>query len=171
MQPEVGLRIATMIKALDDVIVPELQSGSAVEQAALIRGTLALLAAQADHSHDYSRADLQTHVALCRGLAVATQDQQGEELGARAARALDDPATSDVELERWNRHLRSWACEAIKGAYACTDAAIRRSVEQITLDYARRQTDRERAWVQLTGFDPFPNEIASIAAAARLAPA
>lgn len=169
MQPEVRLRIETMIKALDDVVIPELVSGSAIEQATLVRGSLQLLQEQFDHIRGFAHADLKSFSDLCDKLAQhahAGDEVVAAEIARSSARAAAaDARASLADLNQHNRALRSAACALIREEYSGADPERQKGIERITLRHAQSQTDRERAWVHMTGFDIFPNEVQTVAAA------
>lgn len=60
MTPSIDIRIATIVRAMEDVVAPAIDPGNSLarEQAALVVGQVRLIAAQWSRSEDYARVCL-----------------------------------------------------------------------------------------------------------------
>lgn len=70
MTPDIDLRISTMVRAMEEVVMPavDTHNGLAREQAALLVGQLKLLAAQWKHTEDYASVCIADLVKTLSGL-------------------------------------------------------------------------------------------------------
>ncbi len=107
MTPSIDLRVATLIRAVEDVIAPAIDQTNhlAKEQTALLVGQLKLLAAQWNRAADYAavcRADLAGSLG---GLRVEGAEQT-QRAYAAVAGALSAPPGPDAEADY--KALMAW---------------------------------------------------------------
>jgi hypothetical protein len=155
MSPSVDLRLASMIRAVGDVILPALaQDGFATEQAKLLLGHLHILRAQIDDAPAFERLEL----AAARQLAgrVLEQVSGGSETTAAAAaltEARDQPA-ADPRAVRTVRAAINGAIEGLIEAAAIDgNAASRAAIMRIVVRAEAEAADRGRAWFAASGFE------------------
>lgn len=161
MTPSIDLRIATLIRAVKDVIAPAIDQNNhlAKEQAALVVGQLRLLAAQWNKAADYAkvcRADLADALA---GLEV---DGAGQTRRAHAELAGALAAAPGRDAEADYKALMRYADGLVRAADADGSAAFRRDLRTRLLAFSQRQALRDRSWFALSGFDLRPEELSSI---------
>jgi hypothetical protein len=159
--PSIDLRIATLIRAVKDVIAPAIDQNNhlAKEQAALVVGQLKLLAAQWNKAADYAavcRADLAQALA---GLEVDGAEQTREAY-ATLADALAAAPGRDAEADY--KALMRCADELVRAADADGSATFRKDLRARLLAFSQRQALRDRSWFALSGFDLRPQELSSI---------
>jgi hypothetical protein len=164
MQLRPEFEIATMIRAMKDVVIPAVDPDNrlAVEQSQLVLGMLALLARQLPVQFRFDRDELARLAASAQRLerlcaAEPTLAERARALaslataaGERLARSAVDPS----ELVSASRDLRAeigaLASEAGDVAGAEPAAAIEREV----LELSREQLLRDRAYLAPQGFEP-----------------
>ncbi len=155
MNPDIDLRIASLEKALRDVILPAIPPDQrlARDQVGLLLGHLGVLGA---HWKYALRFELEVHDELA-ALAATLAPQLGD---AALRAAIDDQLARDDTLRRDDydavsaarRALASLVDRAILDGHAT--GAIDPHVQQAVLDYAARRAARERCWHQGSGLDP-----------------
>lgn len=156
-----------MMKALSETVLPAVDTGNraAVEQLHMVIGSLRLLREQIDYAHWFEVADARTMAPLIDRLAAEVGSDAGARATAKAAAALATAERHDVTLATVrdaNRELRSTISAMIEAANASADDSLRRRVQAMVLAHSEGQIGRERAFVAATGFDVFPDTLASI---------
>ena len=161
MTPDIDVRLQSVIKAIEQVILPALDPNNplAREQAALAIGHLHMIRGQWPYMADYMAVCLADIVKLGAdllkvadgGLATrdaasalkSTLDQAGKEKGG--------PTTAIAQ----RRDAIAVAVDDLINASAVDGSqSFRDSSENIVLDYGIHQTSRDRAWFKASGLDP-----------------
>jgi hypothetical protein len=174
MELRAEVQIASMIKAMKDVIIPALDRGNqlAGEQAGLVVGLLGLLARQLPLQFRYDRDELlRLQAAAGRllndlpasGLSAADPALQrlADERQAAAAtlqRCVGEPA----ELLESIHRLRAVLGELMDAVAAGTDEAAYRHVQQAILALSKEQLLRERVLLIMQGWEPDPAALPQI---------
>ena len=163
MLPNIDLRLANCIKALEEVVIPSLADGErmAREQALLVIGHLRMIGGQWKQALRFECGSLDAMSALARKIAVSDLGFGGE-----LADALGSAATVD------RREI-----DAVEGAICRVGAAIDKAIlgedgslplspaaVAAILDYGEKQAFRERTWFKLCGLDPDAGELPAIEA-------
>lgn len=170
LRPE--FQIQTVIKALNDVVLPALDPGNklAQEQIQLAIGTLHLVLKRAPLRYRYERNDLARLAELAE-----TLQQQAESL-PQAAQALAALAASSAkgrdvlqraqaepgELEDANLELRDRVGAVVSVAAASAEGGTLRSIQSAVLAHAQEQLLRERAWLSPQGWEPGLPEVETL---------
>jgi len=165
MTPHPETRLDGVIRTLNDVVVPALgpEHAMAREQSAVILAQLRMLKTQLVHIGDYH--------ALCRDDVRDTATElvheiaggpKTEEAASGLAAALKKAEGERDPYEAYN--LIGFALEWLIHAVPLdADLQYRARVERGVFAFSRRQVRRERIWFKDAGFDPYPNELPSIA--------
>lgn len=159
MLPNIDLRIANMVKALEQVILPALPVGEklARDQAMLIVGQLGMLGDQWKDALQYERVSLDDLIGLAQTLLP--------EARGTLATALDVARSCDRDditaLERANIDLGRAVDIVILGGedhVPLSPAAI-----NAVLSYGLRHARRERTWFKSNRLDPDQGDLPDIA--------
>ena len=159
MTPSIDLRITTMVRAMQDVVLPAIDSanGLAREQASLVFGHLNLLAAQWSRADDYARVCLADLEQTVSGLVPAggplTRAAAG---GVQAARA--ETGAAEVRYKR----LMAATDALVRAADQDAEASFADALRDCLLAFTLRQSTRDRSWFAGSGFDLRPAELSRI---------
>jgi hypothetical protein len=154
MTPNVDERLASVVRALSEVILPHLppEASLAQEQVHLCIGHLQILSAQFDAVPAYEREELDDAVAVARDLAaVANGGTQTEAALAALGEAVTAADGADV------RSQRAAVLEAvdalIKAAAQDGTPAARTAIGEVVLRHETPRTLKDRQWFAPFGFD------------------
>lgn len=152
MNPDLDLRLASVIKALREVILPALppEQRMAREQASLVLGHLAILAEQWPYALRYELECLADSRALAGELAALVED--GSALRAARASAAQVDVADYAAVSAAHRDLKRHIDAALG------DGEGRVPLAPAVLDAVLRMNDRraprERSWFRGSGLDP-----------------
>ncbi len=161
MLPNIDLRLANCIKALEEVVIPSLPDGErmAREQALLVIGHLRMIGSQWKHALRFETTSLEAMSALARQIAASDPLYSSELTDALAASEAIDRRDIDAVEEAICR-VGAAIDKAIlgeEGTVALSPAAV-----DAILGYGEKQAFRERAWFKLCGLDPDAGELPDI---------
>lgn len=176
MQPGFDLRIRTMNKSLEEVILPAIpaENKAALEQAKLVIGSLNLIQEQMDYAHWFEIVDGRSMIAMADKIANVSGKNLGKAVDDATAAVRDVGSRFDVTLSQIrdaNYNLRESLSEAIGQVLADADDEMAQAISRVVIDMSEDQTSRERAFVAKTGFDVFPDSLKSIPDALKASPA
>jgi hypothetical protein len=143
--PSIELRIANVIKALAQVVLPAIDpnNGLAREQAALAIGHLQLIAEQWSRAPEFEARALAALQAMGEVLAAAaTGGARTQKAAAELRSVLGDSREPGAEIDA-----------LIEAAFADGSADFRAIVDEAVLAHGARQAWRERVWFQGNGLD------------------
>lgn len=164
MLPSIDLRIANMIKALEQVILPALprRERLARDQANLVLGHLRLMSPQWKTAVRFEEVTLDLIVGLAERFGeIFTGDQRALlEAAIASARAAD---RRDIKALEDAYTLVGNAIDAIIRGDA-DHAPLPQAAVDALLDYGAVQALRERAWFKGNGLDPHAAELPEISA-------
>ena len=154
MTPNVDERLASVIRALTEVILPHLppEASLAQEQAHLAIGQLQILRAQIDGSPAFEREELDDAIAI--GKALAGEITGGAATAGAVKALLARLTAADGTNVRAQHQAINDAIAALVRAVATDgDAAAKTRLPQtiLTMEHARAQKDRK--WFAPFGFD------------------
>lgn len=157
MIPSNDQRLASMIRAVEDVILPALadHSGLAVEQTHLLLGHLHILRQNADHAVAYEAAEARALTALGRELV---QQADGGPATEAAAKVLEDcasgPESNAPGQVRALIERISLAVEDLVEASGEDGTDEFKSASAASIIRAgREQSMRDRSWSAAAGFE------------------
>ena len=157
MIPSTDERLASVVRALTDVVMPSLpaEAGLAREQVELSLGHLQILRAQLDTIASFEAEELADSRAIGEALSGCAG---GPETGSAAAiltdtlgkgKAADGPA--DIRTARIAIHAAIAAL--VKAVAADGNAATRSRMSRLILAHETRRVAKDRAWFAPFGFD------------------
>jgi hypothetical protein len=152
MNPSVDDRLASVVRALTDVIMPSLKSDASLaqEQMQLIIGHLQILRAQLDGSPGFEAEEAQDARALGDALVKAAEggpETQAALVALRAALA----ASASPREERVAVHTA--IDKLVRAAAADGTGAFRTELGGIIIAMQTPRTMKDRAWFTMMGFD------------------
>ena len=163
MLPNIDLRLANCIKALEEVVIPSLSDGErmAREQALLVIGHLRMIGGQWKHALRFETASLDAMSALARTISASDPGFSGEL--ADALGGIETIDRRDIDT------VEAAICRvgaAIDKAILGDDGTLPLSPAAVAaiLDYGEKQAFRERTWFRLCGLDPDAGELPAIEA-------
>ena len=171
MNPDLDLRLQSMLKALSDVILPAIpvDQSLARDQAKLVMGHLTVIAAHWKHALNYELENLCLACELAGELAgMGLANALGDELSAAVAQA--------EALERSDYDAVSAAHRALKriidGVISAdhSRAPMPPALMTAVLRYSARRAMRERIWHRGAGLDPDTAKLPPIASLFARAP-
>jgi hypothetical protein len=154
MIPTIDERLASVVRALTEVVLPHLppEASLAQEQVHLAVGHLQILRAQIDASPAFEREELEDATALAAALrrSVRGGDRTQAALAILGAR-VDDAGGASVRDRRKAVH------EAIEGLIRAAsddgDSAARAALTRTILQFESARTEKDRRWFAPFGFD------------------
>lgn len=155
MNPDMDLRLKSVMKALAEVILPALppEQRMARDQANLALGHLALLAEQWPYALRYELESLDECLELANALTPQVRDPH-------LAAALTDGVARAADVARDDYAAVSAALHAVKASIDCAladgegEAPLSAAVLDAVLRYNARRAPRERSWHRASGLDP-----------------
>jgi hypothetical protein len=158
--PSIDIRLASMIRAMTDVIGPAIEPANnlAREQAALMVGQLHMIAAQWRRVSPYARtclADLRETAAGFDVQGGPTTRDASSKLAMTLAEDWPDP---EVQYLAASRALE----EMVRAVAEDGTPPFAKSFEQNALQFGLRQARRDRAWFAMSGFDIDADELPSL---------
>jgi hypothetical protein len=178
MVPTINSRLRSMMRAMQEVVLPALDADNAIaqEQGKLVLGSLSLLIDQVDYAHTFEVIEARDLCALLTEIAamVPTKTLPAAVVAAqtqlRQARALIEIATTPVNvLQQINHDLRAALTYVIEEVERVGASELAHTIALRVLDFSATQLARERSWVAGTGFDP-PGTVPDIPTALSSAP-
>ena len=165
MVPSAQLRLASMMRSVQDVILPAVAGNSyATEQAMLLLGHLHVLTGQFDHVLRYEALQLRAAQAHAQSLCALAAGGKQTLAACTALReqaqveAADPPAVPSVY-----EALQARAEDLIRAAALDGTQDSAQAIQQATLSYGRACADRDRAWYGAMGFEASGTQLPDIA--------
>jgi hypothetical protein len=173
MQTRPDLQIKSILKAMNDVVLPAVDPNNklAQEQVRLCMGLLGLMARQLPLQFRFDcdeLARLTAFAAELQGIATGGGEHTREAIaelearGAEASALLDRAKAAPSEIERSVRTLREATGALISSVFRDGDATVQDRVQKATLAMSKEQLLRERAWVITQGWEPDPKAVPPI---------
>jgi hypothetical protein len=172
MQLRPDIQIQSVLKAMNDVVLPALDPKNplAQEQARLCMGMLSVMAAQLPLQFRFDCDE------LTRLLGLANRLQQLDEVGRLAPQAIaslrqDSGRAADVlararaepsDVLAAVRALRAATSQVVRDACEKGEASEIEGLERAVLDASKEQLLRDRSWVLGQGWEADPKTIPSI---------
>lgn len=154
MTPSIDERLASVVRALTEVILPHLppEASLAQEQVHLAIGHLQIIRAQLDDAPAFEREELDDAVVLARALADCVQGGPAttgalSEMAAAVARADG----SDVRGQR--QAIHDAIDGLIKAASADASPEARQALSRTIIAHEHTRAQKDRKWFAPFGFD------------------
>lgn len=159
MIPSVDERLASIVRALTEVILPHLppEASLAQEQAHLAIGHIQILRGQIDAAPAYEREELDDAILIGGDLAKAVSGGAKTTAAARALAASVESAKAGYASPAALREARQAVHDAVevlvRAASADGDAAGKAALRRIILDQEHTRAQKDRKWFAPFGFD------------------
>ena len=157
MIPSIDDRLASVVRALTEVILPHLppEASLAKEQAQLCIGHLQILRAQIDAAPAFEREELADAITLARALSTTTTGHEKARIAMAAALdragAVDGHNAAEV---REHCHAVNQASEALIAAVSAHgDAAEMANLTALVIGHEQSRVQKDRLWCAPFGFD------------------
>jgi hypothetical protein len=155
MNPSVDDRLASVVRAVTDVLVPALppEAGLALEQAQLVVGHLQIIRAQLDATPAFEKEELADSRAL--GAALSSKGEGGAKTSA-ALKSLREAVEHDGSGEhcRQTRVRINQAIDlVIRGAAVDGSAAFSDHLAKTVVEMEAVRSMKDRKWFAAMGFD------------------
>jgi len=160
MTPGFEIRLSSMIKALEQVVLPAVEPGNgfATEQLAITIGQLEMLRLQWPYAHGYAERCLDDIVALGRSVAHHASSPTGDAVMDAVLLAGESDASSTDELIAQRDRIGNVICAAIEDIAIQGDEHKWRTVAKLVIEHEGLAHERNRAWFARTGMDPQSSE-------------
>lgn len=157
MIPSIDDRLASVVRALTEVILPHLppEASLAQEQAQLCIGQLQILRGQIDLAPAFEREELADTIATGRALADALAGYAPAAPALAAAlEAASAADTMNAAAVRDYRRAVSQAIEALVTTVSASgNATDQAKLTDLVLEHEHARTQKDRAWFAPFGFD------------------
>jgi len=147
MSPDESSRLASVIRALSDIVLPAVREDEplAQEQLQLAIGHLAIIQAQIEGGHDFKATELADRQSLAQALLEITKTEdaikpQVEHLSGLADSGGLVPISQAIQ-------------ELIFAVSTISDEEIRLSVFETVLQHESARAVKDRRWFEPMGFD------------------
>ena len=169
MAPDIGTMVATMLRALEEVVLPAIDSANkpATQQARLCILNLKMIAAQHDKTYHLAVTELQLFAKLLRDLQVAASDAiepiLQKELDVAIKNELNTlriPSTGLVEST--TRSYREIADAVLESPGVLAHQELRRRIAEVVMKHCAKETLMRRAWNAPSGFESDPGALPSL---------
>jgi hypothetical protein len=154
MIPSIDDRLASVVRALSEVILPHLPEDASLahEQGQLAIGHLQILRAQIDQAPGFERAELEDYLALARELSDSvSNDAQAHSSQKQLQEAIDN--TDHLGVREQRRAVNEAVEALIRAVFKEGDEAARASVSATILAHEEKRTRVDREWFAPFGFD------------------
>ena len=161
MTPDIGMRLGTIARALQQVVIPALPADQvlAIEQATLCLGHLGIIGEQLNYVADYDATCLADMTDLAEQLVTASAGGPRTQAATEALRDLLTRAGASphgmAATAKDQRNALAAAIDALvraSGLDAETDFLA--ASQRLVLGHGARQSFRDRAWFKGCGLDP-----------------
>jgi hypothetical protein len=153
MTPTTDERLASVIRALTEVILPHLPTDASLaqEQVQLAIGHLQILRLQFDSVHGFEAEELDDIRALGAELVASIGGGSQTSVALGGLETLLGKTTSDVRLalSAINRAVE----QLVQAVSSDGDAASKSRITAIILRHERARVDKDRRWFLPYGFD------------------
>jgi ATP phosphoribosyltransferase regulatory subunit HisZ len=157
MQPTMDLRLQSMSRSLESVILPaiDIENALAVTQAHVIIGHIELIRRLLDYLPEYDRLEYRDNLAVAADLTSAAQGGPEVQAAVAALRGeidaapVDDAHTSPAELRNASEELARAGETLVDAMGVDGDASSQKRVINIAMESLGKTSRRELRW-----FDP-----------------
>lgn len=169
MLPDFSNRLSNLIKSMEKTIIPAIdpESGLAKEQAALVIGHLTMLNQQWDGLYLYECRSFDNMLALAAHLAVNARGGPETTQAAKLLSGLIEELPDVLPLtargvNSQTIELGKQVDELIHASFRDGSSAFKALLSETILNYAGKQSARERVWFRANKLDPDPSDLASM---------
>ncbi|HTT83793.1 MAG TPA: hypothetical protein VMF67_09960 [Rhizomicrobium sp.] len=165
MVPDFRLRIQSMLRAMQEVVIPAIPAGErlALDQASIVVGNLKLMAEQQDKLYRYELVELREYAALVTELIDAAGGGASTEAARESLRnsagVVTMPIPTQPELTGLTKAMKHAADTLLRAAYEDGSPEFRRAAAQLVMKQSASQITRERSWFRAAGFELEPESL------------
>ncbi len=154
MTPNVDDRLASIIRALTEVVLPHLppEASLAQEQVHLSVGHLQILRAQLDAMPGFEREELDDAIAVGKALGSAVTGG-AETAVALATLAASIAAAGGSEVRAERKAISTAIDLLVRAVSADGEAASKVALAKIILEHEHPRAQKDRQWFAPFGFD------------------
>lgn len=163
MTPDHSLRLATLLRAMQEVVLPAIDPKNrlAIDQANIVVGNLRILLDQCEKAYQYEWVELREYFNLVSEIcSSARSDGRADDALDAADSALAESRVlvgidipTQAELVARVRDLKGAADALLHTAYQHGSPEHRARVDTLVHEQAQRQLTRERVWFRKAGFE------------------
>lgn len=155
MIPSIDDRLASVIRAMTDLILPSLppEAGLAIEQAQLSIGQLQIIRAQIDAAPAFEQEELDDAHALGSALLIKADGGAATMAAIAGLRAALDHDRSGEHIRASRVRIHKAIDALIKAMAADGDAGYRAAAGKCIIDLQAGRTLKDRRWFAPMGFD------------------
>ena len=165
MMPSIELRLKTMAKAVQEVILPAIAAGNdlAREQAQLLIAHLALISQHWRHAHTYDALTLDAIKQLAERLVVTAQGgEQTANASAAVARCLNNCIDAETDAAVQRAAIAAAIDHLVNASAKDGNTRFRDTLFKAIVDHGALQAWRDRVWFAGSGMDPESASLVSI---------
>ncbi len=161
MNPSIDVRLATMIRAMTDVIMPALDEapGLASEQAQLVLGHLHVLREQVVYAGRFEELEYRAAVSMGEAFVAATR---GDATTSPASRRLEAALATDAGGRPEDTRDLAEAIRASVEELVRIDTKNQARLRSILLEHERTAADLNRSWFAGMGWESGDTGLPSI---------
>jgi len=174
MGPEISTNIASILRAMENVIIPAIDKNQSLarEQAYLTVIYLRMIQEQHDKIFHFRLLEISEYSAILKSLLAKDYSSAAPDAAAAARQALGDAsALQTVQLQAYDvfvctaRALREAADALVADLIRARggDDAIEAEIASLLIGQAGIEALRERSWVAGLGLDPRPEQLQPLA--------
>jgi hypothetical protein len=155
MNPSVDDRLASVVRAITDVILPSIpaDAGLAREQTQLVIGHLQILRAQLDAVPAFEQEELSDARALAAALLAKGQGGASTTASLNALRDAESQSIAGEHHRDTRRRINQAIDGVIRSCAADGSAAFRAALEQTVIAMEDVRSRKDRKWFSPMGFD------------------
>jgi hypothetical protein len=165
MNPSTDLRLATMIRAMSDVVIPSLGEGHglAAEQAQLVLAHLHVLRDQVDYAAEFERRELRAASALGHALVSGREGGSGTAAARTRLQAVlaMEAGEHPAQMRERAEAIRAAVEELIRASQDDSDE-VKARVRSVVIVHERMAANDHRAWFAAMGWESGESRLPSI---------
>ena len=161
MIPSIQDRLASIVSAMRDVVIPAIDQTNALahEQAQLIVGHVNLLLQQLDHAKEYEEIEARAATFLGQALlAISSGGPETEAAKTILAKAIQNER-SDLDRRRARVSVNDACSRLIDAGYVDGEESFTSRIMPVVLEHMTSTSIHERAFCKAAGFDPDPESL------------
>jgi hypothetical protein len=172
MVPDFALRIQSMIRSMQEVILPAIpkERQLALDQANILIGNLRIMAEQQDRVFQYLLVELREYAALVNVLIADAQGLDVTEAAVARARSAIETAlpVTQSKIPRQDalaalvKSLKQAADDLLGAANEDGTPVFRKAAGAHVMRQSQAQVIRERVWLRAAGFELEPGALPSL---------
>lgn len=155
MTPTIDERLASVVRALTDVILPSLppEAGLAKEQLQLSVGHLQILRAQLDAAPAFERQELDDVLVLATDLVAQCSGGERVRRGLVSLQSAMDSAATAADVRIARMEINRAIAELVQVVADDGDPVGKKAISAVILKHEQPRASHDRQWCAPFGFD------------------